>query len=143
MNELVCFGHHLMVDAYTRFRENLENIDLIYEFLDVLPNRINMTKIMNPYVFYYDAKKEEDSGISGFVIIAESHISIHTFPNKNYLSIDVFSCKEFNTDLVKTYTYDLFDVHKMEVNELNRGLEFPRNINLVKNIVVQERLSQC
>jgi S-adenosylmethionine decarboxylase len=39
----------------------------------------------------------EDWGISGFVFIAESHIGIHTFVEQNYVNIDVFSCKDFDT----------------------------------------------
>ena len=34
----------------------------------------------------------------GFVIIAESHISVHTFPEHGYVWVDIFSCKEFETD---------------------------------------------
>jgi S-adenosylmethionine decarboxylase len=40
----------------------------------------------------------EDWGISGFVFIAESHIGVHTFVERNYVNIDVFSCKDFDTE---------------------------------------------
>lgn len=76
------FGLHLTLDGYGGSQERLANLDLIYEFLEHCPDLIHMTKIMPPYVFKYHAKVPEDWGVSGFVLIAESHISIHTFPER-------------------------------------------------------------
>ena len=89
----VGFGLHLTLDGYECSYERLTNLDAIYEFLDTCPDMIHMTKIMPPYVFKYHGKVPDDWGLSGFVLIAESHISIHTFPERNYLSLDIFSCK--------------------------------------------------
>jgi S-adenosylmethionine decarboxylase len=133
------FGTHLMLDGYGCDRQRLEDISLIYNFLSEYPARIKMTKIMPPYVFRYQAKKPEDWGISGFVLIAESHISIHTFPDKNYLSLDIFSCKEFDTDHAISYVNNLFGVHKNEVKLLDRGVEFPQDIKRAAHIVQEER----
>ncbi|MGH2368638.1 MAG: S-adenosylmethionine decarboxylase, partial [Chloroflexota bacterium] len=54
------------------------------------------TKIIPPYVFRYHGVVPEDWGITGMVIIAESHISIHTFPEHKRFHMDVFSCKPFD-----------------------------------------------
>lgn len=133
------FGQHLMVDGYNGNKYKLQDLDLVYSFLNNLPIILYMTKIMPPYVFKYHGEKKEDWGISGVVIIAESHVSLHTFPEKQYLSCDVFSCKEFNSNIVQKYIKDIFRIEKTEINLLNRGLEFPRNINLTKNIVTRQR----
>tara|TARA_A100001011_G_scaffold391170_1_gene476066 strand:- start:1698 stop:2183 length:486 start_codon:yes stop_codon:yes gene_type:complete len=55
-------------------------------------------------------RKEESYGFSTFVMIAESHLSIHTFPELNYISFDCYSCKYFDTDLVEKLLKDYFDV---------------------------------
>ena len=133
------FGTHLMLDGYGCDREQLEDLSLIYNFLSEYPAKIEMTKIMPPYVFRYDARKPEDWGISGFVLIAESHISIHTFPEKNYLSLDIFSCKEFDSKRAISYVKKLFGVQKSEVKLLDRGLEFPKDIRRSARLVQQER----
>jgi S-adenosylmethionine decarboxylase len=100
-----------------------------------------MTKIMPPYVFRYDgADKPEDWGISGFVLIAESHISIHTFPDKGYLSLDIFSCKNFDAARAIAYVEKMFAVAKSETKVLDRGLEFPKDIRATAHIVQQDRL---
>jgi S-adenosylmethionine decarboxylase len=67
-------------------------------WLENYPGRIGMTRISPPYVLRYIGPVLEDWGISGFVFIAESHIGIHTFVEQNYINIDVFSCKDFDTD---------------------------------------------
>lgn len=128
-----------MLDGYECNRERLEDISLIYNFLSEYPAEIGMTKIMPPYVFRYDSKNPRDWGISGFVLIAESHISIHTFPEKNYLSLDIFSCKEFNAEQAISYVSNLFAVQKSEVKLQNRGLEFPKNVRRSAHIVQEER----
>ncbi len=133
------FGQHLIIDGYGANRDKLVDIDFIYNFLDKYPSEINMTKIMPPYVFKYYAPVPEDWGISGFVIIAESHISIHTFPEKLYLSVDIFSCKPFDADKAIKDIVNIFEIEKSEIRFLDRGLEFPRSIRAVENYIKLER----
>ncbi len=133
------FGQHLMMDGYGCDREKLMNLDWIYDFLSRYPDEISMTKIMPPYVFKYSGKVPEDWGISGFVLIAESHISIHTFPDKLYLSLDIFSCKAFDAQKAIQHIKDLFDIKKVEIKLLDRGHEFPKVIRRVQNFVRTER----
>jgi S-adenosylmethionine decarboxylase len=89
---------HLIIDGYSSKPEILQNEDYLRNWLEVYPSRINMTRISPPYVLRYLGAKLEDWGISGFVFIAESHIAVHTFVERNYVNIDVFSCKDFDTD---------------------------------------------
>jgi S-adenosylmethionine decarboxylase len=133
------YGMHLTLDGYECNPANLANLDLIYEFLDHCPDLIKMTKIMPPYTFKYHAPVPEDWGISGFVLIAESHISIHTYPDRAYLSLDIFSCKDFDHQKAVAYITELFGIGRHELNLLNRGLEFPREVNKVERLLRQER----
>jgi len=134
------FGLHLMMDGYGCDPALLDDINYIYDFLSDYPAEMAMTKIMPPYVFRYEARKPEDSGISGFVLIAESHISIHTFPEKNYLSLDIFSCKPFDVDKAVKAVAKYFKIKKKELNVVNRGQEFPNNIRQSSRIVQMDRL---
>lgn len=133
------FGMHLTMDGYGCNPEKLANLDLIYEFLDRCPDLIHMTKIMPPYVFKYHGKVAEDWGVSGFVLIAESHISVHTFPDRAYLSLDIFSCKDFDYDQALAYAQETFGISRFEHNLLDRGLEFPREVKTVEHLLRQER----
>lgn len=138
-NPTLGYGMHLTLDGYDCNPERLANLDSIYEFLDRCPDLISMTKIMPPYVFKYQAHVPEDSGLSGFVLIAESHISVHTYPEKGYLSLDIFSCKDFNHHQAVAYATELFGISRHELNLLNRGVEFPREVKKVENLLRHER----
>lgn len=137
---MIGFGLHLMVDGYNASYEKLASVEAITNFLDMLPAQIEMTKIMPPYVFKYDGgDKPEDWGVSGFVIIAESHISIHTFPEKRYFSIDIFSCKEFDVEKALKIIKEYFETEDLEVRTTERGSEFPRDIGIATSITQAQR----
>jgi S-adenosylmethionine decarboxylase len=133
------FGPHLMLDCYGCPKEKLADMDVIFNTLDTFPAKIGMHKIMPPYVFKYQGKVPEDWGISGVVLIAESHISIHTFPDKEHAFIDIFSCKDFDTDYARKQLLDIFEAKNHEVVLLNRGVEFPKNIRRAADLVNRER----
>ncbi|MGP8194302.1 MAG: S-adenosylmethionine decarboxylase, partial [Syntrophobacteraceae bacterium] len=79
-------------------------------------------------------------GVSGFVLIAESHISIHTFPDKQYMSIDMFSCKPFDTGLAVDTIKSYFKIQKHEIKVLDRGQEFPNTIRESAQVVRMDRM---
>jgi S-adenosylmethionine decarboxylase len=87
---------HLVIDAFVEDVEKIGQVGPIFDLLDSLPEQIQMTKITQPYVFRYSGVVPEDWGVTGMVIIAESHISIHTFPEHKRFHMDVFSCKPFD-----------------------------------------------
>jgi S-adenosylmethionine decarboxylase len=136
---MIGFGPHLMLDGYGCDRKKLQDLNLIYRILDELPSRIGMTKIMPPYVFKYSGLKPEDWGLSGFVLIAESHISIHTFPEKNFVSADIFSCKAFDLEFAESFLKQALGMEKVECNVLDRGTEFPKDLNGASTLVRAER----
>jgi S-adenosylmethionine decarboxylase len=89
---------HLIIDGYSSDQKVLRDEDFLRKWLETYPARIGMTRISLPYVLKYMGPVLEDWGISGFVFIAESHIGVHTFVERNYINIDIFSCKDFNTE---------------------------------------------
>ena len=138
-NPALGYGMHLTLDGYDCNPDKLANLDVIYGFLDHCPELITMNKIMPPYVFKYQADTPEDWGISGFVLIAESHISIHTFPEKNFVSVDIFSCKEFDSEFASGFFRAAFGMTKVDTTVLDRGTEFPKDMNGAARLVRAER----
>ena len=57
-------------------------------------------------------RKVEAYGYSSYVMIAESHISLHTFPELGFFSFDCYSCKYFDTNLVEEILNDFFKIVK-------------------------------
>ena len=115
---------HLVVDGFGAAPENLKDTDLVYHFLDECPLAIGMTKIVPPQVYTYHGKTPEDWGVSGFVLIAESHISVHTFPDRGYVNIDIFSCKDFDADSSVDVVRRTFDLPEVKVWTLERGTDY-------------------
>ena len=130
-----------MLDCYGCPKEKLSDMDLVFNTLDKLPEEIGMQKIMPPYVFKYKGLVPEDWGVSGVVLIAESHISIHTFPDKEHVFVDVFSCKDFDTAMATEFMVKTFGPRDYEVQLLHRGVEFPRNVRKAGQVVTKERRS--
>ena len=133
------FGPHLVLEAYGCSKDHLADLGLISQTLDAYPARLNMTKIMPPYVFSYRGAVEDDWGVSGVVLIAESHISIHTFPDKEFVTLDIFSCRDFDVDSAIEYFCDIFKPDRYEKQLLMRGREFPRSEGRATSIVEAER----
>lgn len=122
------FGIHLTIDGYGGDPVLLDDMKLVFEVLDKLPEKIRMHKITAPYVIYAPPISEKDSGgCSGFVMIAESHISIHTFARKKYVSADVYTCKsKLPVEFVVEYFKKTFKLEEVEAHSIERGLKFPK-----------------
>ena len=120
------FGPHITIDLKGCPKEILANYDFHFDFLKGIPEMIGMTPITQPYVFPYSGLVPEDKGITGILIIAESHISVHSFEEKGYCFIDIFSCKPFDYDFAIAKTIELFRPESHEINVVQRGKDFPR-----------------
>jgi S-adenosylmethionine decarboxylase len=133
------FGPHLILEAYGCPQNLLADLGLVSQTLDSYPEQLDMTKIMPPYVFRYQGTVPDDWGVSGVVLIAESHISIHTFPEKGFVTLDIFSCREFDVDEAINYFASVFEPESWEKQVLMRGREFPRSLGRATSIVEAER----
>ena len=120
------FGPHLTLDLSECSKERLSDYKLIFDLLNDLPDVIGMTKITQPYVFPYSGLVPEDEGVTGVVVIAESHISVHTFQKKGFAFVDIFSCKWFDVDVAKDFFVNAFECKKVSFNVVKRGLDFQR-----------------
>ncbi|MBN1375719.1 MAG: S-adenosylmethionine decarboxylase [Dehalococcoidia bacterium] len=104
---------HLIIDGFSKNRHILQDETFIHDLLNIYPAKIGMTKISDPIVFRYSGSKPEDWGISGLVFIAESHISLHTFVEREFINIDVFSCKDFDAERIMSDMRDQFELVRM------------------------------
>jgi S-adenosylmethionine decarboxylase len=137
--ELFGFGPHLMIDGYHANPEKLADFELVRQVLDQLPEEMEMTKVLPPVVQRYPALPGQAEGITGVVIIAESHIAIHTFPSERFISVDIFSCKEFDLGKALKRVVEHFEIGRYETYLINRGKEYPKDLELARQIVAGER----
>lgn len=120
------FGEHLTIDGYRGNFEKLNNRDLILSCLDELPEKLDMHKLAEPSIYSApENNKKDPGGWSGFVVISESHISIHTFPKKGFLSADVYTCKNnMDTEFILNYFKEKFELKEIEKNFIKRGINY-------------------
>ena len=89
--QLSSFGPHLTIDGKRCDIHALKDLNLVYNALNELPSMLGMEKMTLPFVVPWKDKFGTTPGVSGFVMIAESHISIHTFPDQDYVLLYIFS----------------------------------------------------
>lgn len=91
------FGPHLFlnIDAY----QGPQSMDTLFALFDRLPRTIGMTPIMRPYVIR-DTLGDGRRVLSALTMIAESHVSLHVFPDEERAYFDIFSCRFFDRDQV-------------------------------------------
>ena len=112
---------HLVIDGYGGDPQRMWDAELIRDFLADYPATLGMTRISEPQVSSWESP---DPGLSGFVVIAESHICIHTFPQRDYVNIDIFSCRPFDHQRALQDVLSLFSLGRVKTWLLDRGLEF-------------------
>lgn len=125
--ETCSFGTHLTIDGYEGNPAKLNDKNLVMKCLNELPSLLGMKIIFGPEVCFAPENDHKDpGGWSGFVMIAESHISCHTFANRGFVSIDVYTCKNgLDKDFVIDYFIKLFELKDVEVNYIVRGTKYP------------------
>ena len=135
------FGPQLVLDLYGCNKEKLADQKFIYRLLDGLPTHIGMTKIADPHLIYYEGQEGsfDKGGLSGFVLIAESHIAIHTFVEQEHAFIDIFSCKDFDIEKAEKLLTEQLEAKKVEKQVFSRGREFPKEVTVVEQIVKKDR----
>ena len=81
-------GFHLIVDFHTVSTSILMTVRPMRKILEEGVRRGNLTKISSSYHQF------QPYGVSGIILLAESHLSVHTFPESGLVTMDVYSCGE-------------------------------------------------
>jgi S-adenosylmethionine decarboxylase len=112
-NGIRCAGVHLIVDLHGA--KGLNDIDLIETTLRRCVETAQAT-LLHIHVHHF-----QPNGVSGVAVLAESHISIHTWPDARYAALDVFMCGKASPDACIPVLRDAFEAERVEVNEILRG----------------------
>lgn len=121
------FGEHLTIDGYGGDEQLLNDKSLVLSILNTLPERLGMTKLAEPMIYHAEGNATKDpGGWTGVVVVAESHISIHTFPKRGFVSADVYTCKNgMSQELIISTFKDTFKLKDVETHFIKRGANYP------------------
>jgi S-adenosylmethionine decarboxylase len=112
-NGVRCAGVHLIVDLHGAKR--LNDIEHIEATLRRCVEAARAT-LLHIHLHHF-----QPSGVSGVAVLAESHISIHTWPEIGYAALDVFMCGSADPDACIPVLREAFSAKRVGVNELLRG----------------------
>jgi S-adenosylmethionine decarboxylase len=119
------FGYELLLDLYGCKPGACDDLALCYKFLDEIVTYLGMEKQAPPDIFYTDGVRFPDkAGLSGWAPLVESSIVIHTLTPKDYISIDVYCCKEFDIEKAKTFCRSFFSPKRMDAQFILRGVDY-------------------
>ena len=113
-NGVRCAGVHLIVDLYEA--ERLDDVDHIEAALRRAVAAAGAT-LLHIHLHHF----EPNGGVSGVAVLAESHISIHSWPEANYAALDIFMCGKADPDKCAPVLRDAFIPKRLAVSELLRG----------------------
>jgi S-adenosylmethionine decarboxylase len=112
---------HLMLELYNIKREILTDELLMRRVLDEYPSHIGMEKVSPVHLYDIETSNPSDAGLSGFVVIAQSHVSLHAWPEYGEVDIDICSCKEFSQEDAIAFAKEIFLTDDIETHFVKRA----------------------
>ena len=106
-------GTHLIVDLYQS--RHLDDIDFIEDTLRACITESRAT------LLHFHLHRFEPNGVSGVAVLAESHISIHTWPEAHYAALVIFMCGDADPHACLPILEQAFEAGRMDVQEFYRG----------------------
>jgi len=115
--EYSTFGRHVAVDTWGGNPELLNSAELLQAHL------VEAAEACGATVLSVQAKQFEPQGATVLVMLSESHISIHTYPERGFAAIDCYTCGEtVDPQLAIDYLVDVLKPAKTYAKKIIRGL---------------------
>ncbi len=117
-NGTKCAAAHLIIDLYEA--ERLDDIDHIEKAMVECVEEAGAT-LLHIHLHSFEPMGCEVAGVSGVAVLAESHISIHSWPENGYAALDVFMCGDAQPEKCVEVLRRAFNPARIAVSELLRG----------------------
>ncbi len=123
-------GRHLLIELFDCDTDVINNLEAVKGALVEAAKRAQATIV--DVVFH----EFNPFGISGVVVIAESHLSIHTWPEYRYAAVDIFSCGEvLQPEIAAAYLVEQFAAERTSVVEMQRGMFLNAAVPIVNRAI--------
>jgi S-adenosylmethionine decarboxylase len=110
-------GNHLIVEMYDCDTKIINNHEMVEQIL------VEAANVAGAHIVQQVFHKFNPHGVSGVVVIAESHLSIHTWPEFGYCAIDVFTCGDtIDNKKAVNHMKQMFKAKSVSVMEMKRGV---------------------
>ncbi|GIX40631.1 MAG: S-adenosylmethionine decarboxylase proenzyme [Leptospiraceae bacterium] len=120
-------GIHYIIELYGCKPAILDDIEKIENTLNYSADLAGATIISSKF------HKFSPQGVSGVIVIAESHLSIHTWPELGYAALDLYTCNiNMEIDKALDYIKNIFQPEEMIIKYLERGVLNPAKRRILK-----------
>jgi S-adenosylmethionine decarboxylase proenzyme len=121
-------GKHIILDLYGVNQNILQNINnstyyLFNEFIEHILQTANI-HVLSKNVHFFNLVIENvkiEGAFTALYLLSESHLSIHTWPEKDFIAIDIFTCGDCNINYIADKLIDYFEPKNKKLTLLNRG----------------------
>ena len=123
-------GIHLVGDLKGVEPEKISKVDAMEDVMESAVKYGRLTKIRSYYHQF------SPSGVSGIILLAESHLSFHTWPEHGLVALDIFTCGPTeNAESALEYILGKLTPSSIEYKRIERGIDFPRGVQKEKMLV--------
>lgn len=123
------FGYSYLLDMFDCLPGTADDMELTYRFLERLVDDLGMTRMSAPVVIHAPRDKgveiyPDKAGVSGWVPLIESGIQIHSIEPTHFITLDVYSCKRFDSSVVFNLAKETFGFNDHEHFFTMRGVQY-------------------
>ena len=112
--------HHLLADV--QCRQDLDDLDNVLAFAEAVVAATGLTSQKTVFQVFPNGSSF-GPGITVLHLLSESHLAIHTAPNRSYLNLDLFSCREFDPQAIWVLIGQHFGITRLDRWDLLRRHE--------------------
>jgi len=121
-------GRHILAEFFDCNSNILNNVELIEKHMTQAAIECGATVVQKCFHMF------NPHGVSGVVIIAESHLAIHTWPEIGYAAVDLFTCGEScDPKIAYEYLRKAFGTESASYSELKRGIVNSETNEMIKS----------
>ena len=120
-------GQHLLADLYEVASDRLADAGLLADCLDDAARRGGMKPIGPPVLHRF-----QGGGLTGYLLLSESHIAFHTYPEHRFLALDIFSCGSADSKAALSVFLAALEPGREHLTTAPRGAEIPQRDCLPK-----------
>ncbi|HLY23351.1 MAG TPA: adenosylmethionine decarboxylase [bacterium] len=130
-------GHHYIVEGSGCNRDVISRVEQVEQVL------VRAAEVADVQIWAISFHRFRPMGVSGVVVISESHLSVHTWPEVGYVALDIFTCGDrAKPEAAVQHALKAFGATNMHITEVTRGLEEGDKVFFHSMITWEENLPE-
>jgi S-adenosylmethionine decarboxylase len=130
-------GHHYIVEGSGCNPDVISRVEKVEQVL------VRAAEVADVQIWAISFHRFRPMGVSGVVVISESHLSVHTWPEVGYVALDIFTCGDrAKPEAAVQHALKAFGATNMHITEVTRGLEEGDKVFFHSMITWEENLPE-